>query len=350
MNKEDRMDHAERLRQKLNTLDLMGVVFKFILLESFSTYNYISNQLIERDSLNIDLYAKVATLPVEKIDGLSVYDIYIGAESNGLSGNPNDNTFGNPNNLINGLNNSFYEYFKLDDGPLILNLTFEFVEENILNEIRISPQNKISNSDFEIVNMKFISSSGKEIQIKEVCDLNEQTLKVRVNEKEGQNVFKFLPVKATKVSISFKQSVPGRTFLFDNERDFYSIAIKDVSFYKNKYLQTGEISSNTFGLSEPYYSVKSISKCFPKKEVYFNQNVKLMFNNNSKQEKFDYVIAVCDGASAEKCPIFPGAKEKIHWSFPDPSKAVGTREEKLAQIRPIRDAIKQQIQQWCSSF
>ncbi len=288
-NHESSVNLLRRLRQKLNTLDLIGVTFKFLILESFSNYNQIKNNLNERVPLNIDLYAKIATLPIEKTEGISVYDIYIGAESNGLSGNPNDNTFGNPNNLINGLNNSYYEYFKLDDGPLILNLTFEFVEENILNEIRISPQNKISNSDFEIVNMKFISSSGKEIQIKEVCDLNEQTLKVRVNEKEGQNVFKFLPVKATKVSISFKQSVPGRTFLFDNERDFYSIAIKDVSFYKNKYLQTGEISSNTFGLSEPYYSVKSISKCFPKKEVYFNQNVKLMFNNNSKQEKFDYV-------------------------------------------------------------
>lgn len=288
-NHESSVNLLRRLRQKLNTLDLIGVTFKFLILESFSNYNQIKNNLNERVPLNVDLYGKIATLPIEKTEGVSVYDIYIGAESNGVSGNPNDNTFGNPNNLINGLNNSYYEYFKLDDGPLILNLTFEFVEENILNEIRIIPQNKISNSDFEISNIKFISSSGKELQIKEVCDLNEQTLKVRVNEKESQNVFKFLPVKATKVSVSFKQSIPGRTYLFETERDFYSIAIKDISFYRNKYLQSGEISSNTFGLSEPYYSVKSISKCFPKKEVYFNQNIKLMFNNNSKQEKFDYI-------------------------------------------------------------
>jgi arsenate reductase (thioredoxin) len=63
---------------------------------------------------------------------------------------------------------------------------------------------------------------------------------------------------------------------------------------------------------------------------------------------FAYTIAVCDGASAEKCPVFPGITQRIHWSFPDPSQVQGTKEEKLAQIRPIRDAIKEKIEEWCS--
>ena len=73
-----------------------------------------------------------------------------------------------------------------------------------------------------------------------------------------------------------------------------------------------------------------------------------VFDLYKKGEFFSYVIAVCDGASAEKCPIFPGALERLHWSFPDPSKVDGTKEEKLAQIRPIRDAIKEKIENWCS--
>lgn len=75
-----------------------------------------------------------------------------------------------------------------------------------------------------------------------------------------------------------------------------------------------------------------------------------VFDLYKRGEFFSYVIAVCDGASAEKCPIFPGAIEKIHWSFSDPSKAAGTKEEKLAQIRLIRDEIKAKIQSWCSSM
>lgn len=63
---------------------------------------------------------------------------------------------------------------------------------------------------------------------------------------------------------------------------------------------------------------------------------------------FAYVITVCDEASAEECPIFPGPTKRLHWSFPDPSQASGTREEKLAQVREIRDAIRTKIEDWCA--
>ena len=75
-----------------------------------------------------------------------------------------------------------------------------------------------------------------------------------------------------------------------------------------------------------------------------------VFDLLKRGERFAYVIAVCDGASAEKCPIFPGALERIHWSFTDPSKATGTKDEKLAQIRMIRDEIKEKIKNWCSTM
>ena len=37
--------------------------------------------------------------------------------------------------------------------------------------------------------------------------------------------------------------------------------------------------------------------------------------------------------------MFPGAKQTIHASFPDPSAATGTEEERLAVFRAIRDEI-----------
>jgi arsenate reductase (thioredoxin) len=57
-------------------------------------------------------------------------------------------------------------------------------------------------------------------------------------------------------------------------------------------------------------------------------------------ERFDYVIAVCDKEAAERCPIFPAEKRRLHWPFPDPSKATGTKKEKLDYVRPIRDEIR----------
>ncbi|MGB8355857.1 MAG: arsenate reductase ArsC [Chthoniobacteraceae bacterium] len=62
---------------------------------------------------------------------------------------------------------------------------------------------------------------------------------------------------------------------------------------------------------------------------------------------FSYVVTVCDEASAERCPIFPGMSKRLHWSFPDPSTVTGTFEEKLAQVREIRDMIRKKVEDWC---
>ncbi|HEV7923872.1 MAG TPA: arsenate reductase ArsC [Verrucomicrobiae bacterium] len=62
---------------------------------------------------------------------------------------------------------------------------------------------------------------------------------------------------------------------------------------------------------------------------------------------FAHVITVCDEASAERCPIFPGAAARMHWGFPDPSRFQGTHEEKLDQTRAVRDIIEQRVKQWC---
>jgi len=79
-----------------------------------------------------------------------------------------------------------------------------------------------------------------------------------------------------------------------------------------------------------------------------HKTTKAVFDLFKKGEHFSYVITVCDEASAERCPIFPGLTQRLHWSFPDPSKATGSNKEKLEQIRPIRDAIKQKIESWCA--
>ena len=63
---------------------------------------------------------------------------------------------------------------------------------------------------------------------------------------------------------------------------------------------------------------------------------------------FACVITVCDETSAERCPIFPGVAMQLHWGFPDPSSFQGTREEKLARTREVRDAIKARIEEWCA--
>jgi len=66
-------------------------------------------------------------------------------------------------------------------------------------------------------------------------------------------------------------------------------------------------------------------------------------------EHFDYVVTVCDESNAERCPMFPGKHVRMHWGFPDPSALPGTDEEKLAGIRPIRDAIEAKVKEFITA-
>ncbi|HEX6480708.1 MAG TPA: arsenate reductase ArsC [Ktedonobacteraceae bacterium] len=60
-------------------------------------------------------------------------------------------------------------------------------------------------------------------------------------------------------------------------------------------------------------------------------------------EPLDDVITVCDAAN-EACPIFPGAKQRRHWSFEDPSKATGSEDDQMAVYRRVRDEIRARIE------
>ena len=72
-----------------------------------------------------------------------------------------------------------------------------------------------------------------------------------------------------------------------------------------------------------------------------------VFDVFKRGKLFSYVVTVCDETSAERCPIFPGITKRLHWSFPDPSALVGQREQKLAEVRKIRDEIRARIESWC---
>lgn len=61
---------------------------------------------------------------------------------------------------------------------------------------------------------------------------------------------------------------------------------------------------------------------------------------------YDYVVTVCDEKSAERCPVFSGNAQKLHWGFSDPSSLAGTHEQRLAKTRAVRDQIEAKIKQW----
>jgi arsenate reductase len=60
-------------------------------------------------------------------------------------------------------------------------------------------------------------------------------------------------------------------------------------------------------------------------------------------QPWDYVITVCDAAN-ETCPVFPGAKRRLHWSFSDPSGVEGPARQ--AAFDAAAEQILERLQRW----
>ena len=77
-----------------------------------------------------------------------------------------------------------------------------------------------------------------------------------------------------------------------------------------------------------------------------NNKTKSVFDFYKSGNRYHYVITVCDQTSGEKCPIFPGVNERLHWSFEDPASFTGSNEEVLEKTRRVRDEIELKVSSW----
>jgi arsenate reductase len=65
-------------------------------------------------------------------------------------------------------------------------------------------------------------------------------------------------------------------------------------------------------------------------------------------QEFDYVITVCDNAN-ERCPLFSGAPNRIHWSVEDPAAVAGEEETQLAAFRAARKELQRRLEEFAKN-
>lgn len=76
---------------------------------------------------------------------------------------------------------------------------------------------------------------------------------------------------------------------------------------------------------------------------------KSVFDLQKAGRSYDFVITVCSPEAAERCPMFPGRSEKIHWPFPDPSAMKGSDEEIMKGVRDVRDLIERAVKDFAAA-
>lgn len=75
-----------------------------------------------------------------------------------------------------------------------------------------------------------------------------------------------------------------------------------------------------------------------------------IFSRARKQEKFDYVVTMCETASSSLCPVFVanietiyrGRAEVIHWSI-SRLRSDGTAEDQKVHARTVRESIRSEV-------
>jgi arsenate reductase len=94
------------------------------------------------------------------------------------------------------------------------------------------------------------------------------------------------------------------------------------------------------------YVIRAMSE----KGVDMSRNeTKSVFDLFDAKKIYQIVITVCSKEAAEKCPVFPGLAEKIHWPFIDPSTFAGTDEEIMEQVRNVRDQIEEAVKDFVAT-
>lgn len=66
--------------------------------------------------------------------------------------------------------------------------------------------------------------------------------------------------------------------------------------------------------------------------------------------RYHYVVTVCSTEAEEKCPVYPGTLQRLHWPLDDPSRAEGGEEQRLARFREMRDRIRRKVESFVEVF
>lgn len=76
---------------------------------------------------------------------------------------------------------------------------------------------------------------------------------------------------------------------------------------------------------------------------------KSVFDLAAAGRRYDVVVTVCSKEAAERCPVFPGLHERLHWPFDDPSSMKGSEEEVMVGVRRVRDEIRVAVSDFAAS-
>ncbi len=224
------------------------------------------SSLLNATECEINQAEGIITLPINQsatIPLVITLKPSINSNSNGRAGNNEELDIGNVNDNIQVVldNNpdTWFEYERVveeDDGEsLLLDFTVNLSQEEIINFIRINPNNFGTKTEIEIVDISTSTDGQIYKSVKDDFPItgfpiqdeeNIFKLAPATSKFAGQGLFTFTPRFAKYVKLLLKQVSPYPIQTVQGTKFRYAIGVRDVDIRKLAYEATGEIVSGIF--------------------------------------------------------------------------------------------------------
>lgn len=239
--------------------------------DSFNDLSKIDSQsaLLNRDECEINQTEGIITLPVDKVQDSTIRireTPLINPNSNGSIGNNQElgaKYHGTISDILDGNPDSWFEYERVitvdseDLEPLVLDLTLNLGEEQVINFIRINPNNfgtktviKIASIDTSLDGTVYTSIKD-DIPIGDFITEDEEnvfTLAPSTSKFAGQGLYTFTPRKVKYIRLVLQQSEPYIISTAAGNKLRYAIGLRDIELKNLRYKDKGELISLPFTL------------------------------------------------------------------------------------------------------
>jgi len=253
-----------RVRQKRASLALWSTTdYKYVLADHFLNLDFVDTSFTALSSLEVHTAEGLLTLPVSGTDSVAVARITIGSDSNGNSGNSNEvvtTNNGRPGFAVNGDPNNWFEYERLDSGPLQLSLQLELRQEEIVNQVTLQSVNFGNSQAFEVEDILF--AVGSETQsILDLAgptfDADRYAVKSIGNDTAWQ--ITFIPVKTRSITLKLRQNSSYPIEVVNTNRgttirNRWAIGLRSVGVNRVRYERVGGINSLIHQLPSGLYA------------------------------------------------------------------------------------------------
>jgi len=294
----DLLGKMKRIRQKRATLALWnGEEARFVLSEHFLNLDNLDTKFTSTDSCYADTAQGVLTLPVSSRQSLSVKSIAIGSGSNGQSGNSDEAVTTNnisPEYAINGDVNNWFEYERLDSGPLELSLVLELSKVDVVNNITLTPLNIGQSYSFAVEDIIF-TSAGSTVGIRDLAgSLDPDRLAVKSAGNDSEWSLSFLPVQTKTITIKLKQSYNYLIKVASNNgsatsRRRYAVGLENIAVNKFKYSSQGGINSVERDIRNGLYAAIPVVSVWPPAPELFDALVEMSFDGGESWVQLENV-------------------------------------------------------------